>query len=178
VTERKSEDQDLIGIARVTKTQGRIGEVAAELLTDFPERFADLAEVLVKWPNGSERTFTLTNSWLHKDRIILKFDGINSITEAEALIGGTILISPDNLVELPEDSFFDFELEGCEVVDRSDRRVGVVSAVLRTSGAALLAVIDETGSERLIPFADSICVEVDTAGKKIVIEPPEGLLEL
>jgi 16S rRNA processing protein RimM len=178
VTGAGREDADFIVVARITKTQGRIGEVAAEIMTDFPERFAELDEVIVRLPDGKQQSFTLSDSWLHKDRVILKFDGIDSITAAEGLIGGTVLISSDELIELPEDSFFDFELEGCEVVDRSNRRIGVVREVVRTGGTELLSVIDDAGSEKLIPFAESICVEVDADAKRIVIEPPEGLLEL
>jgi len=178
VTEASPEDADLITVARITKTQGRIGEVAAEILTDFPDRFAELDEVFVRFPDGKQQPFTLTDSWLHKDRVGLKFDGIDSITAAESLIGGSVLISSDELIDLPEDSFFDFELEGCEVVDRSNRRIGLVREVVRTGGTELLSVIDDDGSEKLIPFAESICVEVDADAKRIVIDPPEGLLEL
>jgi len=178
VTDSGRQDTDLISVARITKTQGRIGEVAAEILTDFPERFAELDEVYVKLPNGQQQQYTLADSWPHKDRIVLKFEGIDSITSAETLIGGTVLISSEDLIELPEDSFFDFELEGCEVVDRSNRHIGTVREIVRTGGTELLSVMDEGGSEKLIPFAESICVEIDKAAKRIVIEPPEGLLEL
>ena len=173
-----SEDKDLVAIARISKPQGRIGEVVAELLTDFPERFDDLEKVVVAFPNGEQQTLSLTGSWPHKGRIVLKFEGFDSISDAEKLTGCRVLISPDDLVELPEDSFFDFELEGCEVVDSADRHIGIVREVVRTGGTELLAVVTETGDEKLIPFADSICTNVDVDGKKIVIDPPEGLLEL
>jgi len=173
-----AEDQDSIVIARICKPQGRIGEVSAELATDFPERFEELEEVTVAFPNGEQRTMTLTNSWPHKGRVVLKFQGVDSISDAEKLTGGKVLISPDDLVELPEDSFFDFELEGCEVVDSSDKSIGTVREVVRTGGTDLLSVVTETGDEKLIPFADSICTSINVEGKKIVIDPPDGLLEL
>jgi len=172
------EDQNPIAIARICKPQGRIGEVAAELMTDFPERFEELEEVIVAFPNGEQQTMTLTESWPHKGRVVLKFQGVDSISDAEKLTGCKVLISPDDLVELPEDSFFDFELEGCEVVDSSNRSIGTVREIVRTGGTELLAVVTEAGDEKLIPFADSICTNVDVDGKKIVIDPPEGLLEL
>jgi len=178
VVSGKDKDQDLITIARISKPQGRIGEVAAELMTDFPERFDDLEKVIVAFPNGEQQTLSLTGSWPHKGRVILKFEGVDSISDAEKLKGCKILISPDDLVELPEDSFFDFELEGCEVVDSSNRSIGTVREVVRTGGTDLLAVVTESGDEKLIPFADSICTNVDVEGKRIVIDPPEGLLEL
>jgi len=172
------EDQDLVAIARISKPQGRIGEVAAELMTDFPERFDELNEVKVAFPGGEQRMMTLTKSWPHKGRIVLKFEGVDSISDAEKLAGCKVLISPDDLIELPEDSFFDFELEGCEVVDSSNKSIGTVREVVRTGGTELLSIVTETGDEKLIPFADSICTSVDVEGKKIVIDPPVGLLEL
>ncbi len=172
------EDDEMITIARICKPQGRIGEVAAELMTDFPDRFDDLEEVVVRFSNGEQQTLLLTDSWPHKGRVILKFQGVDSISDAEKLAGCKVLISPDELVELPEDSFFDFELEGCKVVDSSNRQIGTVREIVRTGGTELLAVVTETGDEKLIPFADSICTNVDIKGKRIVIDPPEGLLEL
>jgi 16S rRNA processing protein RimM len=170
--------EERIGVARVVRPQGRRGEVVADLLTDFPDRFARLGDITVRLPTGETSILKLEGSWLHKGRVVLKFAGCDNIAQAEALRGALVLVTRDQLVELPVDTYYDFDLVDCEVITKDARPVGRVADVQRYGAAPLLAVQDDEKREHLIPLAVSICVEIDVARKRIVIDPPEGLLEL
>jgi 16S rRNA processing protein RimM len=107
----------------------------------------------------------------------LKVAGFDDVDAAKELVGFEFAVPEEDRVSLPEDHYYDWELEGC-TVKVGDESIGTVSSVLKTGGAEILVVTDDSGKERLIPLADSIVTEVDAAGKTIVIDPPEGLLEL
>jgi 16S rRNA processing protein RimM len=170
-------EDDLIGVARIARPQGLRGEVIADLLTDFPERFAGLRRVYVKRADGRLLLLDLENSRLHKGRVALKFAGCDSVSGAEELRNARVLIPRDQLVELPEDTYYDFDLIGCEAVATGGQHLGRVEEV-RNYGAAPLLVVRDGERELLIPLALSICVEIDTGRKRIVVNPPEGLLDL
>jgi 16S rRNA processing protein RimM len=175
--ERDFDEDDLISIARIARPQGKRGEVIADLLTDFPGRFATLDQVRVKRASGELQVLELENSWLHKGRVVLKFTGYDDINRAEELRDARVLIARDQLVELPADTYFDFDLIGCEVATTDGRQLGRVEEV-RNYGAAPLLVVRDGDRELLIPLALSICVEIDVAEKRIVVNPPAGLLDL
>ena len=168
---------ELVIIARAVKTRGLKGEIVAELLTDFPDRFEDLEELILVSPSGERTIKRLENFWFQNDRVILKVAGYDDVDTAKELVGFEFAVPEQDRVPLPADHYYDWELEGCTVKVGSER-IGIVNSVLKTGGAEILVVIDDGGKERLIPLADSIVVEVDTAGKTIVIDPPEGLLDL
>jgi 16S rRNA processing protein RimM len=170
-------EDDLISVARIARPQGNRGEVIADLLTDFPERFARLDRVYVKRPDGKLLILELENSRPHKGRVALKFAGYDSINAAEELRGAGVMVTRDQLVELPEDTYYDFDLIDCEVTTTGGERLGRVAQVQNYGAAPLLAVRDGE-RELLIPLVLSICVEIDTARKRIVLNPPEGLLDL
>ena len=176
VTEDVRQD-DLISVARIARPQGHRGEVIADLLTDFPERFARLGRVYVKRADGRLLFLDLENSRLHKGRVALKFTGFDSISGAEELRDARVLVSRDQLVELPEDTYYDFDLIGCEAVATGGQHLGHVVEV-QNFGAAPLLVVRDGARELLIPLVLSICVEIDTGRKRIVVNPPEGLLDL
>jgi 16S rRNA processing protein RimM len=170
-------EDDLISVARIARPQGHRGEVIADLLTDFPERFAGLSRVYVKRADGRLLILDLENARLHKGRIALKFAGYDTISGAEELRDSRVMVSRDQLVELPEDTYYDFDLIGCEVLAIEGQQLGRVEEV-QNYGAAPLLVVRDGARELLIPLALSICVEIDTGRKRIVVNPPEGLLEL
>jgi 16S rRNA processing protein RimM len=167
-----------IVIAHIARPWGRRGEVTAEILTDFPERFDDVSSVRLR-RGLTERSADVEGYWFHKGRVVLKFAGIDTISDAEPLAGLDVVIPDEELHALPEgeDVYYDFELAGCSVETGTGEQVGDVESVLRTGGGALLSV-RRGGREVLIPFIDEICVEVDVAAKRIVVQLPEGLLEL
>ena len=168
---------ELIVIARAVKPRGLKGEIVAELLTDFPERFEDVDELVLVSPQGERSTKRLEDYWFQKDRVVLKLSGYDDVDAAKELTGFEFAVPESERVPLPADHYYDWELEGC-TVKVGDDSIGQVISVLRTGGAEILVVTDDSGKERLIPLADSIVVEVDAAGKTIVIDPPEGLLDL
>ena len=170
-------EEDLISVARIARPQGHRGEVIADLLTDFPERFARLDKVYVKRADGRLLLLDLENSRQHKGRVALKFAGCDSVSDAEELRDARVLVTRDQLVELPEDTYFDFDLIGCEAVSVEGQYLGRVEEV-QNYGAAPLLVVRDGARELLIPLALSICVEISIERKKIVVNPPEGLLDL
>jgi len=168
--------EELVAIAKILRPRGLRGEMVAEVLTDFPERFHGLQEVTAVLPDGELRELSLENAWFQKERIVLKFAGVDSIEDAERLRNSEICVDEVDAVELEEGEFFDWQLEGCEVVTVDGERTGSVRELLRTGGTEVL-IIEGDGKEVLVPFAESICLEIDIEKKRIVIDPPEGLLD-
>lgn len=166
----------LIAVARIVKPRALKGEMVADILTDFPERFAELAHVTAVMPDGSEKELTLEGHWFQSGRVVLKIEGVDSVEEAEGLRNADICIDESEAVQLDDDEYYDWQLEGCEIVGGDNRTIGRVREVMRTGGTEILVVDGE--KEYLIPFAASICVEVDIEKKTIRIDPPEGLLDL
>jgi 16S rRNA processing protein RimM len=166
---------DLIAIAKVVKPRGLKGEVVAELLTDFPERFDGLKDVTAVRDTSEQFELKIEDHWFQRDRIVLKFVGIDTVDQAEPLRGIEICVPEEDAVELESGVYFDWQLAGCRVKTTDGREIGKVRELMRTGGTELLVV--EGVREYLIPFAGSICVEVDVENKLIHIDPPEGLLE-
>jgi len=123
----------------------------------------------------------IVESWWHGDRLILRFEEIKSISEAETLRDKALLVPREERIALGADQYYVSDLVGCEVV-RDGERIGKVVRVEATGGTDLLCVQPpgrhSESSEILIPFAREICTDIEVAARRIVIEPPEGLLEL
>lgn len=168
---------DLIVIARAVRTHGLKGEIVAELLTDFPERFEDVDELILVSPSGERTPRQLEDYWFQKDRVVLKLAGYDDVERAKELVGYDFAVPDSERVPLEEDEFYDWELEGC-TVKVGDKSIGQVRSVLKTGGPEILVISDDSGKEQLVPLAAEIVVEIDKAGKTIVVDPPEGLLEL
>ena len=169
-------NENLVAIAKTTKTRGLRGELVADVLTDFPERFDDLENVIAILPNGKQQDLKIENFWFQKGRVILKFKGFDAIETAETLRNAEICVTEDEAVELGENEFFDWELENCQVETLEGVKIGAVKEILRTGGTEVLIVTGDT-KEYLIPFAETICVEVDIENKLIKIDAPDGLLD-
>ena len=167
---------ELVAIARVAKPRGLKGELVADLLTDFPERFDGLENVIGVLANGGQRELKIEDAWLQNDRIVLKFEGIGSIEAADELRNAEICVAESDAVKLESDEYYDWQLEGCEVESTDGQTIGKVREVMRTGGTENL-IVENDGRDVLIPFAEAICVEVDIDKKRIVVDPPEGLLE-
>jgi 16S rRNA processing protein RimM len=169
-----------IAIARVGRPQGRKGEVLAEILTDFPSRFADLQWAFLDDPGNNPRAVTVEHTWLHKGKVVLKFAGIGSIDDAETLRGRLVLIPEEEKIALSAHQYYLSELEGCRVfaeIGGKREPLGTVTEVERTGGVDLLHVV-ENSREVLVPFAQAICKVIDPDSRLIVIDPPEDLLDL
>jgi len=158
-------------VARLVRARGIQGELAAIPLNDRRERYDALRRVIVR-----ETEYEVERVWWHGDRLILKFRGVDTRSAAEAISGNEVYVTELERAALPEGDYYLSDLVGCEILDRgSGRVVGVVSGWQETGGPPLLEL---QGSIALIPFAQSICREIDVAAKRIVIDPPEGLLDL
>jgi 16S rRNA processing protein RimM len=164
-------------IARIVRARGIRGEVAGTVETDFPERFSSLDEITVWMPDDSRRLLKLQDHWFHKGRVILKFEGYDTMTEARKLVGARLVVDEADLERPAEGEFFEHQLIGSEAMTAGGQHIGEVTGLIRTGGTDLLVVKDQERRERLIPFADDIC-EVDATRKRITINPPEGLLDL
>ena len=163
-------------IARIRRPQGRRGEVAVQLYTDFPERFAAGSHVAL-WMNGQpRRDVELQEAWPHKGGWILKFAGVDSITDAEKLSGWEIQVPATERIALEGSAVYVSDLVGCKVVERGEE-LGTVEAVDDRTGTPVLMVRTPQG-ELLIPFAQEICRVVDTARGVVEVELPQGLREL
>jgi 16S rRNA processing protein RimM len=191
-----------VALARVLRPRGNKGEVAAELLTDFPERIAAMKEVFLGHSAGKAepRLAGLKAFWMdrnHPGQGVFHFEGCASISEAEVLRGLDVLIPVEQRVTLPAGKYFVADLVGCSVFETAPERpvvssppcslasvpalVGTVSDVHMTGedvpGTALL-VVDTPGGELLIPLAADICTRIDPAAGRIDVILPEGLRDL
>ncbi len=178
------------------KTQGRRGEIAAVLHTDFPERFAERKRVFALDPAGHRRELAVEDFWSHKGRIVLKFVGVDSISDAEALLGCEIQIPANEHAELEPGEVYIGDLKDCVVAvvegadTRAEREIGKVADVMFGAGEAPLLIVRQGSMERegskeqkgskeyLIPFADEYVKSLDLGAKRITLSLPEGMLEL
>jgi 16S rRNA processing protein RimM len=177
-----TEEAEFVTIARVAKTQGRHGEVAATLLTDFPELFETRRKLFAlgdsKKQSGAaeRRRLELDEHWFHKGMVVLKFAGVDSISDAETLVGSEIQIPRSERAALGSDEFYVSDLAGCTVTD-SGREIGRIKDVQFGSGEAPLLVI-EGEKEYLVPFAAAYIEKIALEQKRLEMKLPEGLLEL
>lgn len=172
-------DEPVVVIARAIRTRGLKGEIVAELLTDFPERFENVTDLTAIAPNGQRQKVSLESFWFQKGRVVLKLVGFNTIEAASELLQHDFAVPEAERVKLPADHYYDWELEGCEVRTTGKQPLGKVKGIMRTGGVELLVVIDsQTGREYLLPMAESIIVDIKPSLKLIVVDPPEGLLDL
>jgi 16S rRNA processing protein RimM len=169
---------DLIIVARAIRARGLKGELIAEVLTDFPDRFEQVSSLTSISPSGERSQLELENYWFQNDRIVLKFAGYDGIDQAKTLLGYEFGLPEAERVELAEDEYYDWELEGCLVESTFGVPVGKVREVLRTGGVELLVIENKERRDIFVPLAASIVVGIDICQKKISIDPPEGLLDL
>jgi len=168
---------ELVVIARAVKPRGLKGEIVAELLTDFPERFEDVEELILVSPGGERKSGRLEDYWFQNDRVILKLSGYDDVETAKELVGFDFAVPESERVLLDEDEYYDWELEGC-TVRVGNESIGKVQSVIKTGATEILQIAGENGREHLVPLVDEIVIEIDTAEKLIVVDPPEGLLDL
>lgn len=171
-------EEDLILVAHIVKARGLRGEVVADLLTDFPDRFARLDSLIGIGPDKLHRSLQIEEHWFHGERLVFKFAGFDTVDEAKQLVGYDLAVPSAERVDLPDDTFYQWELVGCRVETIDGSTLGEVKDIMRTGGVEILTVVDENGRERLIPMASEIVVEIDKGRKLIRVDPPEGLLEL
>ena len=179
-----------VTLARILRARGRRGEVAAQILTDFPERLPKLTSVELWDGKNTPRRVAIRECWLHKGQAIFLFEGSDSISDAECLVGFEIQIPLSERVALAAGSYFVTDLIGCEVFQArgsgtseklGPEKLGDVRDVQSTGesvpGTPVLVVATPHG-ELLIPLATEICPRIDTGARRIDVILPEGLLDL
>ena len=165
---------ELITIAKVIRSRGNRGEVVAEILTDFRNRFEFLTEVFLQKNTEPPQCTTLDSFWFHKQRVILKFRGIDSIAQAEVLRDYEVKIPKSEVMPVKEGSYYQHELIDCVVKDVQGLKYGIVTEILET-GAGYLLKVDRGACELLIPFVESMLVRIDLEKKELICSLPEGL---
>jgi 16S rRNA processing protein RimM len=171
-------EEPLVVVARAARTRGLKGEILADLLTDFPERFESISRLICVTAGGERKELELESHWFHQDRVVLKLAGVDDIDSAATFVGCEFAVPESERVQLPKGQFYDWELQGCEVRTIGGQTLGEVKGVLKTGGVDTLVIEDDKHREYLVPLAETIVVGVDLEGKRIKIDPPEGLLEL
>jgi 16S rRNA processing protein RimM len=178
---------EFVTLARVVKTQGRHGEVAAELHCDVPGRFAaGMAGMkLFALPKAqdlraqeSRRELEVEDLWPHKGLVVLKFCGVDSMNDAELLIGSELQVPTDERADLEPGWNYVSDLIGCTVLDHA-REIGRIEDVQFGAGEApLLIVANSAGKKFDVPFAEAYLEAVDMTQKQVRMNLPEGMLEI
>ena len=168
----------MAGVGRIARAHGIRGQVIVSLDTDFPEeRFRTGAELFIE-RNGAIQTLTLTSVRFHRDRPVIGIAGVETMSDAEALAGRELRVPVDRLAPLPGGTFYRHDLIGCRVETPAGELVGTVESVEGTLSGSRLVVAAASRGEVLIPLVANICIAVDPAAKRIVIDPPDGLVDL
>src|SRR6185437_7793651 len=180
-----------VWLARIKRTQGRKGEVFAEILTDFPEKFTERRRLWLLRDDASAhkieaganpREAELRHHWMHKGGVVLHFAGVDSISAAEELAGMIVAIPREERMPLSGDEVYIGDLIGCVLVDVAggeSATVGEIEDVDRSAGpVAILVVRGESAEEILIPFAKDYLRRVDVQAKRLEMALPEGLVDL
>lgn len=171
---------DLV-VGRVVKAHGISGEVVVEVRTDDPDaRFAPGVALRGRAKGGAERNFSVESVRDHAGRLRIRLAGVTDRNAADELRGTVFVVDTADLPAIDDpDEFYDHELEGLRVVTIDDTPVGVVREVLHTAAGELLSIKAEPdGREVLVPFVTAIVTSVSRAAGTVVIDPPDGLLNL
>ncbi len=161
----------------IARAHGNRGQVIVNPETDFAEtRFRPGAELYVS-RDGAVTPLTVTSVRFHRERPVIGLAGVDSMDAAEALAGLELRVPASTLAPLPAGTFYHHDLVGCRVETPDGREVGTVAAVEGAAGNSRL-VIDSVDGEILVPLAVEMCPTIDIAGRRIVVDAPEGLLDL
>lgn len=166
----------MISVARILRSQGQKGDLRLRFFHITPSDFTELRSVFIG-KEGELREYAVDSLTPRGKDFDLKLQGVDSLAQADRLAGLDVLIPEEILRPREKGEFYLFQLTGCSVVDRQGRMIGRVKDVLAVGPGDLL-VVEREGREILIPFHESVCVEVDVPGKRICVDPPEGLLDL
>jgi 16S rRNA processing protein RimM len=165
-------------IGAITRPHGLRGEVRVVPMTDRPQRFEGLSDCVLWDASRDEReTRRITTARQHGDVVLLGLAGCTSVEAAETLRGRLVAVPEAQALPAPPGQFYPWQLEGARVVTEDGRDVGRFAGV-ESSGAQDVWVVRADGREHLIPAVPEIVVDVDVAARRVVIRPPEGLLDL
>lgn len=166
---------DCYQLGAVIKTHGLHGELSILLDVDFPEDYQNLESVFLL-QSGKLVPFFVDTIQTNKGKALVKFEDINTLDEARALVKSELYLPTTSLPKLPKGKYYYHDLTGCEVFEEN-QLIGIAKEVIDLSSNKLLSV-DVDGKEILIPMMDEIMLSVDTEAKKIMVKLPEGLVDL
>ena len=170
---------EFVTLARVVKTQGRHGEVAAEVHSDVPDRFSVGMRLLALGKSGGPRAeLEIEELWPHKGLLVLKFRGVDSMNDAETLIGSELQVPSAERAQLDRGWNYVSDLVGCRVFDRTQEIGRIEDVQLGAGEAPLLIVAAATGKKFDIPFAEAYLESVDVTQQQVRMNLPEGMLEI
>jgi len=169
-----SDESDFVVIGLLRRAHGVRGEVSAQPVSDMPERFKALERVLVRH-GGTTREVAVEGVRRKGGSVLLKLEGVDDRTAAEALTGAEIGVGRNDVCPIPEGTYYVFDLIGCRVVGKDDRDIGLIDDVWKTPANDVFAVKTASG-EVLIPVVQSVVKEIDLRRKIVRIEEIEGLL--
>lgn len=166
-------------IGKIARPHSNRGEVIINIMTDFPSRFFESSEFLIKIGNNEPVFFEVAGAREHKGRVIAKLKGIDSINDAESLRNALIVIPEDERMDKDDDNYFyHYELLGMSVIDLDGKFIGKVREVMEIAGGRDILAVNTDNGEALIPFVDKFCVEIDREKEEILVDLPSGLLEI
>jgi 16S rRNA processing protein RimM len=166
----------MITIGQVTTSHGSRGEFKVIPLTDFPDRFNRLKEVVID-QDGRQSVKRLESARPHKHFVILKLEGVDDPETAQRMRNALVQISESELMPLPEGHYYIFQLIGLEVFTEAGVHLGKIDNIFQTGSNDVYRVLSGTGREFLIPALKQVVTRIDLEQRKIVIRPLEGLLE-
>jgi len=169
---------EFITLARVVKTQGRHGEVAAEVQSDIPDRFTEGMKLLALGKDqAGRRELEIEGLWPHKGLLVFKFSGVDSMSEAEVLIGSELQVPREQRARLEQGWTYVSDLIGCSLFDQN-HEVGRIEDVQFGAGEAPLLIVTGPAGKFDIPFAESYLEGVDIAQRQVRMNLPAGMLEI
>lgn len=169
--------EDLVLVGRIARTHGVRGDVLVNPETDCPEeRFVE-GRVLQLTLAGRTEPITIETVRFHQGRPLVGFAGVETMDAAEAIVGAELKVPEAEIPPLPAGTYYRHDLVGCEVTDTAGQAIGRVTSVDGPLEQSRLVIAGPRG-EVMIPMVAGICVSVDPAARKIVVDPPKGLLEL
>jgi 16S rRNA processing protein RimM len=166
--------EDLLLVGRVARAHGIRGQVVVSPETDFVEERFRAGQILLVGPADAAAQRRIDDVRFHRGRPIVRFEGVDTMSDAETLAGAELWLPESTLAPLPDGTFYRHDLIGCEVRDTHDAVIGRVTAVEGTLDRSYLVVDGDV----MIPLVEGICDRVDLAARQVVVNPPEGLIDL
>jgi 16S rRNA processing protein RimM len=164
-------DEPTVVVGRITRAHGVTGEVAVLVVSEVPGRFDDGATVWLE----DGRTLTVESSRPHKDRLLVRFRGVEDRAQAEALQKALLVVPESSSPELPEGSWWDHRIVGCALETDTGRALGTVRDVIHTGANDVWSAVDDDGTETLVPVLQEVVLDVDLDAKRIVVREISGL---
>jgi 16S rRNA processing protein RimM len=167
----------MVLVGRIARPHGHRGQVIVDPATDFPEERFAAGAILHTLRDGRPGTVTIAAMRIHQGRPVLALEGIETMNEAELLAGLELRVPESELTALPEGTYYEHDLIGCRLVTTDGREVGTVRTI--EGGGGMIRLIAGSGrGEIQVPLVHEICVMIDVVHKRIMIDPPEGLLDV